>query len=205
MIPLVVKEMGLHALLLLLVLAGVIGMLAGALMIMLPHRITQMGNYMSRWIPACNIEGRLEWWINTNKWSYKHHRASGGLLLAGSLWVLGIFITSFDNHRVLAMLSDGSRFPIQLWNGLLSAFVLMGIAGAVFSALLGLHLLFRPSLLREFEQTANRWISTQAMMEGLEQPRYGIDEYVFHNASLVGALLLLGSLYIVGMLLFFWR
>jgi hypothetical protein len=79
--------------------------------------------------------------------------------------------------------------------GLLDALVLSALIGALFAAFVGLFLLLRPSMLREFEQGANRWISLRRALKPMEIPRAGVDEYVFLHGRRVGVLLVLGSLY----------
>jgi hypothetical protein len=55
--------------------------------------------------------------------------------------------------------------------------------------------MFRPSLLRGFEETANQWLSLRRAMKPMEIQRDNMDRYVQRYARQVGIFLLLGSLY----------
>ena len=63
-----------------------------------------------------------------------------------------------------------------------------------------LFLLLRPSLLRDFEQASNRWLSLRRALKPMEVRRDGVDEYVFRHARQAGILLMLGSLYVLALL-----
>lgn len=200
-----VEEIGLSTLLWFLALGSVAGLFVGAALIVRPSWVAQMGKYINRWMSTRNPYRELERWIRLDNWFYQHHRVSGGLLLAGAVWAIVFFITSFDKHRYLADLSKVIHIPPQLIAGLLDAFVLMSMLGALFAALISLLLLLRPSLLREFDQFANQWISMRCTLKPMEVSRFSLDEYVSRNTHLAGILLLFGSLYILGMLVFWLR
>ena len=84
--------------------------------------------------------------------------------------------------------------------GLLDALVLCVLLGALFALFVSLFLLRRPSLLKDFEQGANQWISLRRALRPLELPREGVDEYVFKFGPQAGILLVLGSLYTLALL-----
>lgn len=197
-----VKEIWLSTLLWFLALGSVAGLFVGAALIVRPGWVAQMGKYTNRWISTRNPYRELERWIELDNWFYQHHRVSGGLLLAGAVWSIVFFITSFDKHRYLADLSKVIHIPTQLIAGLLDAFVLMSMLGTLFAALISLLLLLRPSLLREFDQFASQWISMRRTLKPMEMSRFSLDGYVSRNTHLAGFFLLFGSLYILGMFVF---
>ncbi len=100
-----------------------------------------------------------------------------------------------DRADTLSGLVKHFNYPSYLIAGLLDALVLSALLGAVFAAFVALFLLLRPSMLREFEQGANRWISLRRALKPVEIARKGVDEYVFQHGRRVGIVLLLGSLY----------
>jgi cell division protein FtsW (lipid II flippase) len=80
--------------------------------------------------------------------------------------------------------------------------VLSSLLGALFAVFISLFLLLRPSMLRDFEQGANRWVSLRRGLKPLEIGRAGVDEYVFKYGRQAGILLVLGSIYTLSLLTF---
>lgn len=195
-----VENVELHVLHVFIALAGVVGLLAGAVLVIRPGWLVQLGKHANRWVSTRSLDSTLERSFNFGKWFYQHHRATGGLMLAGACWTSIYFIAAFDKYRALDELAHLIRWPRVLLSGLLDATVLLVLAGSVFAALVSLFLLLRPSLLREFEQGADRWISTRSAQETLEAPRDWPDSYVLHHSRVFGLLLLLASLFMLGML-----
>ena len=87
-----------------------------------------------------------------------------------------------------------------LVGGLLDALVLSVLLGALLAAFVSLFLLLRPSLLRDFEQASNRWVSLRRVLKPVEVRRDGVDEYMFRHGRGAGILLVLGSLYVLVLL-----
>ena len=116
-------------------------------------------------------------------------------VLAGAVFILYYFTVTFDKPDILANLSRNTTVSPVLIEWLLDALVLAGMIGAAFALIIGLFLLFRPSLLRKFETGANQSASLRRALKPFEVPRSGLDEYVFRNVQLAGVLLLFGSLY----------
>jgi hypothetical protein len=200
-----IGDIGFHAAIQFMALASVAGLIAGAMLIVRPGWLAQLGKYSNRWVSTRKLDSSLERWVSLDKWFYQHHLLSGSLMLAGALWVLAYFLISFDSHSLAAALSGGSNYPPQLVEGWLSAFVVICMGGAIFAVAIGFALLMRPSGLHEFDQRTNRWFSLRKTLKPAEVPRAGVDEYVFAHARLAGALLLAGSLYILVGLLFTLR
>ena len=203
--PAIIGEIGFRAAIQLMALAGVAGLMAGAMLIVRPRWLAQFGTYANRWVSTRKLDRSLESWISVDKWLYRHHLVSGTLMLAGAFWVIAYFLISFDNHNLAAALVQGNRYPPQLVEGLLSAFAVICMAGAIFAVVVGSTLLVRPGGLREFEDRTNHWMSLRKTLKPVEVPRAGVDEYVFRYANRVGVLLLAGSLYILAGLLFSLR
>jgi hypothetical protein len=194
-------DIGFHVLLQLMALSSIVGLIAGAALIVRPDWLVQMGKFSNRWISTRKVDRSLEQWVNLDKWFFQHHRASGSLMLAGAAWVIGFFIFSFDKQSTLAVLSRGNNVSPPLIEALIESFMLISLAGALFAVAVGLLLLLRPGLLSGLEQGTNQWLSLRKTLKPVEIPRSGVDEYVFRNGRLAGTLLLLGSIYIMAGLL----
>ena len=79
--------------------------------------------------------------------------------------------------------------------GLFDALVLTCLTGAVLALIVSLFLLFRPSMLREFEHHANLETSLRQALKPLEMQSDSLDLYVLKHARFAGILILAGSLY----------
>lgn len=192
-----------HVMLQLLAISCIAGLLGGTVLILRPAWLAQLGKRANLWVSTRKADKSLENWINLDKWFYQYHRITGGLMLAGALWVIGYFVVFFNRHGTAALFFPGSHsLPPELADTLLDLFIVVCTGGAVFSLLIGGMLLLRPAALRDFEQWANQLLSLRKALKPVAVPRSGVDEYVIQNARPAGVLLLLGSLYILAALLF---
>ena len=186
------------------VMASVAGLLGGATLVISPFWLLRVSKRANRWISTRKIDLMLEQVIKMDRWFYRHHRVSGSLLLAGALFLIYFFTVRLDKVSMLNGLPKISIISPALAAALLDATVLSILLGAVFALLVSLFLLSRPSMLRSFEQEANKRISLRRTLRPLAIGRMGVEEYVFQNVRLAGAVLLLASLYIlVGVALWF--
>jgi hypothetical protein len=184
-----------HALLLFLMTGSIAGLFAGASLVLRPVWLLYVSRRVNRWVATRQISSLLEWVVKVDRWFYRHHQASGMLLLAGAVFLIYFFIARFDRLRILIGLSRAFAIPPVLTEVLLDSAVLSILLGAAFALIISLFLLIRPSMLRGFEQGANRWISLRRALKPFEISRIGVDEYVFQNVQMAGVLLLFGSLY----------
>ena len=115
--------------------------------------------------------------------------------MLASGYILYAFTFGLDRASAVIGLSRRFNLPSGLVGGLLDALVLSALLGALLAVFVSLFLLLRPSLLRDFEQGANRWVSLRRALKPVEIQREGVDEYVFKYGRQAGILLVLGSLY----------
>jgi len=188
-------EMMMRALLLMLMLGGIAGFFTGMVLVMRPGWLTQASKLANHWVSTRRIERLLDQVVKLDRWFYRRHRASGVLMLAGVVFLVYFFIARFDRVTTLAGLSSTFAVAPVLAGALLDAMVLGILLGAVFVMIASLFLLFRPSMLRGFEEGANQWISLRRALKPLEIPRFWLDDYVLQHVRLTGVLLLFGSLY----------
>ncbi len=185
------------ALLFFMAIASIAGLLTGAILVLSPAWLLHVSKRANRWISTRKIDQALEQIIRVDRWFYRHHRVSGSLMLAGALFLIYFFAIRMDKASVLVGLSKVSFVSPVFTAALLDATVLSILLGAVFALLVSLFLLSRPSMLRGFEQEANKRISLRRALRPLAIGRMGVEEYMFQNVRLAGALLLLASLYIL--------
>lgn len=186
-----------------LIIGSLAGIVVGALLLLRPQSLQRVGQFFNRWISTRHLDQSLERTVDLDPWFYRHCRTSGVLTLTGAVYILYYFTVKLDRANAIAGLSKHFNWPASLVGGLLDALVLSAILGALFAAFVALFLLVRPSLLREFEQGANQWVSLRRALKPMEMPRKGVDEYIFRHGRQAGILLVLGGLYTL-VLLTFW-
>jgi len=199
----VVESLLLRSTVLFLMLGSLAGLVVGGLLIWNPQRLRKIGNMLNRWISTRHLDQTLDRSIDIAPWFYRHHRVSAGLILLASIYILYAFTIGLDRASAITGLSRHFSLPSGLIGGLLDALALSALLGALFAAFVSLFLLLRPSMLRDFEQGANRWVSLRRGLKPLEIRREGLDEYTFKYNRQAGILLVLGSLYTLA-LLSFW-
>lgn len=183
-----------------LIIGSLAGMAAGVLLLLRPEGLQRVGQKLNRWISTRHLDQSMERMINFDPWVYRYRRVGGTLIFLGAVYVLYYFSVSMERASAIGGLAGYFKLPSSLIAALLDALVLSSILGALCAALVGLFLLLRPSMLRDFEQVANRWVSLRRAMKPAEICREGVDEYVFKRARQAGILLVLGSFYVLVML-----
>lgn len=179
------------------------GIVVGTLLLLRPQSLQRVGQFLNRWISTRHLDQSLERTVDLDPWFYRHRRTSGAFTLMGAVYILYFFTVKLDRANAIAGLSRYFNWPALAAGGVLDALVLSAMLGALFSAFVALFLLMRPSLLREFEQGANQWVSLRRALKPMEMPRKGVDEYIFRHSRQAGILLVLGGLYTL-VLLTFW-
>ena len=185
-----------------LMLGSVAGLVVGGLLIQSPHRLRKIGDILNRWVSTRHLDQTLDRSIDIDPWFYRHRRASAGLILLASTYILYEFTIGLNRAGAVTGLSRHFALPPVVIGELLDALVLSALLGALFAAFVSLFLLLRPSMLRDFEHSANRWVSLRRGLKPLEIQREGLDEYTFKYNRQAGVLLVLGSLYTLALLTF---
>lgn len=187
-----------------LLVGSVAGMLAGVALVFRPQLIERLGSKLNQWISTRHLDKELDRSFNIDIWFYRYRYLAATLLILGALYVLYFFTVSIDRELTVAELSKSLSYPRPLVEALLDALVLTGMSGALCAILVALFMLFRPSLLRGFEEEANQWVSLRKSLKPMEISRLSLDRYILRHARLSGVLLTIGSLYTMLILIFWW-
>ncbi len=171
------------------------GMVVGGLLVLRPQSLQWVSQRLNRWISTRHLDQSLERSVSLDPWFYRYRRTSCILTLLGALYILYFFTVNMDRANAVSGLATHFNTPPLFIAWLLDALVLSALLGALFAAFISLTLLLRPSMLREFEQEANQWLSLRRGLKPMEIPRQGVDAYVFQYSRQAGILLVLGSLY----------
>lgn len=184
-----------RSLILFLLLGSVAGLFAGAALLLRPALLLRASQLANRWVSTRQLSRPLARFFSLDSWFYRYNRLSGAVLMSGSIYMVFYFTAVFDKTVALNSVFKTAMISPALMTGLVDALVLASLMGAVFTLLISLFLILRPSMLREFELHANRSISLRKSLKPLEITRDGVDRYVFRNVRVAGVLILLGSLY----------
>lgn len=183
------------------ILGSLAGMAVGALLLFRPQRLHAISAVLDRWISTRRLDRALEHSIRFDPWFYRHGRITGTLTALGALYVLYFFTVQLDRGQAVAGLVKRFGYHPLLIGGLLDGLVLSALLGALCALLVALFIVFRPSLLRDFEHGANRWLSLRKTLKPLEVPHDNLQRYVERHARQTGIFLLLGGLYTLVLML----
>lgn len=184
----------------LLVLGGMSGIFIGLLLIFDPQRFHRISSMLDRWVSTRALDKALERNITLDPWLYRYRRATGALILAGALFILYYFAVELEREAAIVALAKRFHYPASLTGGLLDALVLSALLGAFCATFVALCLMFRPSLLRGFEASANQWLSLRKALKPMEIPRDYLNDFVAQHTRRVGIFLLIGGVYILALL-----
>lgn len=170
--------------------AGVLGVVAGAGLVVLPGRALREGGPWRRWLLEMDLVALLDRRQSIERPVYRHHYAFGAGVVVGTVAWLVVLWELSDHPVVVRVLADalgawGSRVLI------LTAWVI-----AVFALGIGLFVLIRPSAIKGLEAASNRWLEP---FPSVSRPGDAIwvefiGRWVLRVPRLSGALLLVAGL-----------
>lgn len=195
----VIRDVLLRSFLILLCAGSIAGVLIGAGILLKSERIVFLNQYVSRWISANKIQEQLDRPRWTERFFYRHHRLVGGVLFVGAIFVLYVFLFGSRTRRIYTAITPGNWWLMDALVGAL-------LGGSVLAALVGIIVLAKPSLLREIEKSANRWISTEGAVRFFDGMRNSFDQQILRHRKIAGVFMIIGGLYILIVLgPFLWR
>lgn len=169
---------------------SVVGVLVGVAMLLKPEQLMRLNQQASRWVCTEKIAVQFDCRRRVEPFIYRHHRLMGSAVLIGAVFVLHTFLFRY-NLRFISTL-----IPKNYW-WLSDALVTMLLIGSVLAALIGGIVLTKPSLLRDIETSANRWIDTEHVLSWINSRHYFIERFFFRYHRFFGALILIASLYVL--------
>lgn len=144
-----------QALALVLMLGLALALMVGVLLLARPQALFALNEWLSRWIDTRQTFGVLDQPRHLERFFYRHHRLLGGLIVLGAGYVLSRWVFAYDRKDVLALLSPRWLARGMDWVPLALEAVLIALHAAIL--VVGLLIMFRPSLLKGVEKAANRW------------------------------------------------
>lgn len=177
---------------------AVVAVLLGAGMLLIPSKVSNLNQYLSHWVDTNSMDQAMDKPRATERFFYKYHRLVGTILLVGALLVLKVFLLGSGLKKVSVTASPEIAI-------LLDSAATIFVVGSVVAVIVGFILVGRPSVLRDIESSANRWVSTDGLLRFFNNLHATADTKMFAHRRLTGAFLLLGGLYVatvLGFLLF---
>jgi hypothetical protein len=171
-----------------------LGLLIGILLVVDSARVVRWNDRLNAWYSPPKALRTLDGSVEIKRVVYRWHRVMGILLLAGAVFTLDALVFGFTSAALARTFRDlGNTAALGVVFEAARIFLIVGNVAALVAAAV---LIFRPSLLKGVESWADRSYSTERT-EALDAMRYQPDEFVRSRPKLVGALITLGSLYVL--------
>jgi hypothetical protein len=169
---------------------SIFGLLVGVGLLLKPERIVFLNQYFSRWFSAEQMTEQLDRPRSSERFLYRHHRLLGGGLFVGALFILYIFLFSYNVRRISIATASGYWVVMDVLVAIL-------VVGAALAGLVGIIVAARPSLLREIEKSTNRWIATDGIVKFFNSMRYSPDQHILRGSKAAGVIIIASSVYIL--------
>lgn len=166
---------------------GWCAILLGIGLLLAPAQVMRFNAHCSRWVDGEKLRLAPDRPLYTERFIYRHHRLAGSLLFCGSVYVL--YKLMLDPRRPR---SPGVSDPY----GLFDAAVAVLVVFAVFGSTIGAVIATKPSLLRDIETAANKWIVFHESRREWAGPLLPLKGKIFTYGNTVGAFLLLCGIYV---------
>ena len=174
---------------------SVFALAAGLMLLFSSDRAFRISERMNRWVSTRAAMRPLEEQHSISRPLYRMHRLVGALICAGALYALIVLGTPYGEASIRTSLAGIGPQRFAAWvSESLRIVLLVGNAGAF---LFGLVFIVRPSALKGLEAWADRRISGRQASKPLEQVHLTTDRFVRAHPQLVGAVVTIGSLYVM--------
>lgn len=178
-----------------LLLGSFFSLAAGLLLLFNSEKAFRIGEWMNRWVSTRAALRPLEEQHSISRPLYRMHRLVGTLICAGALYALIVLGTPYGEMAIVKSLSGIGPPRFASWiSESLRIVLLVGNLGAL---LFGLVFIVRPSALKGLEAWADRRISARQATKPLEEVRLTTDRFARAHPRLVGAIVAVGSLYVM--------
>ena len=137
----------------------------------------------------------LEEHRNISRPLYRMHRLLGALICSGALYSLIVLGMPSGEAAIVKSLRGIGPTNFAAWISESLRYVLL--AGNFGALLFGLVFIVRPSALKSLEAWADRRISERKAVMPLEKMRMSADAFLRRHPRAVGALVILGSAYVL--------
>lgn len=174
---------------------AVFALVAGLLLVFSSEAAFRISERMNRWVSTRAAIRPLEEHHSIARPLYRMHRLVGAMICAGALYSLIVLGMPSGESAIVKTLSGIGPARFSAWlSESLRYILLVGNLGAL---LFGLVFIVRPSALKSLEAWADLRISARKRTKPLEVSRLSADVFVRAHPRFVGAVIILGSLYVL--------
>jgi hypothetical protein len=172
-----------------------LGLVIGIMLLVDSERVMRWNYALNTWYSTRKAMEALEQPLDIKRLVYRWHRVLGILVFAGALYTLDILVFGFNTNALVRAFRDlGNPAILSLVVETVRIFLIVGNIAAFLAAAV---LVFRPSLLKGLEAWGDRYYTGRESAKVLDVMRYQPDEFVRARPRMVGALITLGSLYVL--------
>lgn len=138
-----------------LVLGLALAFLVGLMLLTRPQALFALNARLSRWVDTRALFGALDQPRSVERFFYRHHRVVGALVALGASYVLWRWAFAYTPSDLQILF--GQRWVTHGLDWVPAALetVLVALHAAILA--IGVIIMFRPSLLKGLERTANHW------------------------------------------------
>jgi hypothetical protein len=184
-----------QALYILLLLGAALGVLVGVMLLVDSQRVLRWNAYLNRWISTGDSFSALDQPRDIKRIVYRRHRIVGLVVLAGALYALDVLVFNIQTRPLVRVFRDlANPGTLELF---VEAVRLFLVAGNIAAIVVGLVLIFRPSLLKGVEGWSDRQYAARLSKQDLDAPRYQPDQWVSAHPRVAGVLAAGGGLFVL--------
>jgi len=170
-------------------------LVVGLMLLFDSKRAFRIGERLDRWVSTRAVIKPLEEHRSISRPLYRMHRLLGSLICAGALYSL--IVLGLPSGEAAMMKSFKGLGPTLLSAWISESLRYVLLVGNFGALLFGLVFVVRPSALKSLEAWADRRISERKAVMPLEKMRMSADQFLRRHPQTVGALVVLGSLYVL--------
>lgn len=175
---------------------GVIGMILSFFLMLAPERTGAFSNLFNHWIHFDESLAFLDFNMKTDHFIFRHHVASGVVMIAGSVFFLIFLFFKLDIARITEIFFQGGRLPPITEVGLYTAIIIGKLAGFI-GIVLGVFLLFAAGKIRDIENKMASGLTTQPFFNKLNEFHGGVDTILLRYPVVFGLFGLAASILLI--------
>ena len=178
-------DIAFHAIEILTLLFGVLGMAFSLLLLFSPRLTKSLGSFFNRNITVGSSARLLDKDIPTEALIYSHHVIVGLCLVAGSVFAIIFFFFNVDIANFAGVFLGSQKYFLTL-EIIFFFFAWIARIGCVCGLVFGIILLVAPQKMRVFENRLNTWFETKTFFEKLDQSGPELDVLFFRYPFFFG-------------------
>jgi len=168
-----------------LLITGVLGLVLSFLLMLTPEQTRSISRRLDYWIDLDNKLAFLDADFRTDSFVFRHHIASGMVLLTGSIFLSIFLFFELDPKRIADIFFDRSGL-LPVTEIILTSTIIVGKVAGITGILLGASLLFASGKIRGMENKMAGGLVTQPLISKLNEFHGGIDTIFLRYPVIIG-------------------